>query len=79
MTRHKHSHDVGRGVKAVQHGKAQAIGPMVNARHPRKLKLAPINEKTPVGAANTDEGKAEKVLEGSDSASTITENGGFVK
>lgn len=31
------------------------------------------------GATNTEQLKAEKVLEGSDSASTITENGGVVK
>ncbi len=37
------------------------------------------NEKTPAGATNTGEGKAEKVLTGSVSASTITENGGNVK
>ena len=36
-------------------------------------------EKTAPSAANTESGKAEKVLEGSDSTSTITENGGFVK
>lgn len=31
------------------------------------------------GAANTEQLKAEKVLTGSDSASIINENGGFVK
>lgn len=36
-------------------------------------------EKTAPSAANTEDGRVEKVLEGSDSASTITENGGFVK
>lgn len=37
------------------------------------------DKKTPAGASDTDEGEAEKVLTGSDSASTINENGGFVK
>lgn len=32
------------------------------------------DKNTPAGAANTDEGKVEKVLEGSDSASIITQN-----
>ena len=31
------------------------------------------------GATNTTDGKAEKVLEDSDSASTINQNGGLVK
>jgi len=36
-------------------------------------------KKTAQGAANTPDGKLEKVLIGSDSTSMITENGGFVK
>lgn len=56
---------------------------LLNAENRRKMD-AYIGEllaeqKTPAGAANTDEGKAEQVLTGSDSASTINENGGFVK
>jgi len=35
--------------------------------------------KTARGATNTTDGKAEKVLGGPNSASNITENGGFVK
>ena len=37
MTKHKHTHDVGRGIKAVQHGGQQRIGPMTNARHPPRV------------------------------------------
>lgn len=39
-------HDVGRGKKAIQHGQRQAIGPMLNTRHPRKFKLEPLAEKS---------------------------------
>ena len=52
----KHTHDVGRGMKAVQHGGQQHIGPMSNARHPRKLKLSPIEKKPAPSAANTEGG-----------------------
>lgn len=55
MTKHKHSHDVGRGVKAVQHGSAQSIGPLVNPHHPRKLKLAPMDKKELPGATHTEQ------------------------
>lgn len=57
MTKHKHNRDIGRGVKALQHGSAQAIGPLFNVRHPRKLKLAPMDKKTAPSAANTESGK----------------------
>lgn len=57
MTKHKYTHDVGRGKKAVQHGSAQAIGPLTNPRHPRKLKLVPVDKKTAPSAANTEDGK----------------------
>lgn len=36
-------------------------------------------KKTPASAANADEGKVEQSLPDTDSTSTITENGGFVK
>lgn len=65
MTKHKHTHDVGRGIKAVQHGGQQRIGPMTNVRHPRKLKLtqakshAPgiLDKKTALSAANAESGE----------------------
>ncbi len=71
MTKHKHTHDVGRGMKAVQHGGQQRIGPMTNARHPRKLKLtqaksqAPgiLDKKTAAGAPNTNDGRAEQTFD----------------
>ena len=47
MTKHRHSHDIGGGAKAVQHGRTQAIGPLLNVRHPKKFKRAPLDEKTP--------------------------------
>lgn len=45
------------------------IGPLVNARHPRKLKLAPVDKKTAPSAANAEDGRAEQTLTGPDSAS----------
>ena len=70
MTKHKSNRDIGRGVKAVQHGQAQAIGPMLNVRHPKKY--PPVMKKTAPSADDTESGKAEKVLTGSDSASNNT-------
>lgn len=43
-------HDVGRGKKVLQHGRAQAIGPLVNPHHPRKLKPALADKKTAPGS-----------------------------
>lgn len=55
MAKYKHAHDVGRGKKAVQHGKTQAIGPLFNVRHPKKY--PPLKKKTAPSAANTEDGK----------------------
>ena len=49
MTKHKHSHDIGGGAKAVQHGRTQAIGPLLNVRHPKKFKRVPL-DKSPAKA-----------------------------
>lgn len=32
----KQYRDIGRGLKALQHGRANAIGPLSNVRHPKK-------------------------------------------
>ena len=32
-------HNIGGGAKAVQHGRTQAIVPLLNVRHPKKFKL----------------------------------------
>lgn len=37
------------------YGSAEGFGPMLNARHPRKLKL--LDKKTAPSAANTEGGK----------------------
>ena len=67
MSKHKRIHNfTGRNYAKFAGFVASRYGPL-----PKK--------KSPAGAANTDEGKAEKVLTGSDSASIINENGGFVK
>ena len=69
MTKHKSNHDTRGAGKAPQHGAQQRIGPTRNTRHPRKFKL---DKKTAPGAADTDGGKADKVLEGSNSTSNDT-------
>lgn len=48
-------HDAGKGHKALVYGSAEGFGPMLNARHPRKLKL--LDKKTAPSAANTEGGK----------------------
>lgn len=50
-------HDTRKGRKALFYGSAQAIGPLTNPRHPRKLKLVPVDKKTAPSAANTEDGK----------------------
>lgn len=55
MPKHKADRDIGRGVKAVQHGQTQGIGPMFNVRHPKKC--PPLMKKTAPSAANTESGK----------------------
>ena len=55
MTKCRHRHDPGGGRKAVVYGSAEGIGPMLNPRHPRKLKL--LDKKTAPSAANTEDGK----------------------
>ena len=55
MTKRRHRHDPGGGRKAVVYGSAEGFGPMLNARHPRKLKL--LDKKTAPSAANTEGGK----------------------
>lgn len=57
MTKHKANRDIGRGLKAVQHGSANAIGPLANPRHPRKPKPVPLDKKTAPSASNTEDGK----------------------
>lgn len=57
MTKRRHRHDPGGGRKAVVYGSAEGFGPMLNARHPRKLKLAPMDKKTAPSASNTEDGK----------------------
>lgn len=54
MSKHKSHRDIGRGLKAVQHGQAQGIGPLFNVRHLKKFK--PLDKETAAGAANTDGG-----------------------
>lgn len=55
MTKRRHRHDPGGGRKALVYGSAEGFGPMLNARHPRKLKL--LDKKTAHGAPNTMDGK----------------------
>lgn len=59
MTRQFHS--IRKGIKALQHGSMNAIGPLANVRHPRKVKLTPTDKKTAPSTANTEDGKAENV------------------
>lgn len=67
MSKHKRIHNfTGRNYAKFVGFVASRYGPL-----PKK--------KTPASSAKADEGKAEKVQEGSDSASTITGNGGLVK
>lgn len=49
MTKRKRVHDAPSGLKAVQHGQTQAIGPLFNVRHPKK--------KTARSADTTTDGK----------------------
>lgn len=62
MSKRKHFHSIGSGKKMFQYAALDDAG------LPRRF---PPKKKTPAGAANADEGKAEKVQEGSDSASII--------
>lgn len=57
MSKHKSHRDIGRGLKAVQHGQAQGIGPLFNVRHPKKFK--PLDMETAAGVRSTDGGKAD--------------------
>ena len=54
MTKRRHRHAPGGGLKAVVYGSAEDFGPMLNARHPRKFKL---DKKTAQSADNTLSGK----------------------
>ena len=55
MTKHKHNPRY--GLNALRHGPHHSTGAMSNPRHPRKLKLAPMDKKTAPSAANTEDGK----------------------
>ena len=52
MTKRRHRHDIRKGRDALAYGRAEGFGPMLNARHPRKLKLEPLvkKETAPSGA-----------------------------
>lgn len=47
MTKHRHRHDIRKGRDALACGSAEGFGPMLNARHPRKFKLEPLDKRPP--------------------------------
>ena len=55
MTKRRHRHDPAGGRKALAYGRAEGFGPMLNARHPKKM--PPPMKKTAASACNTDSGK----------------------
>ena len=57
MSKHKHAHDIGRGVKAVRHGQRQAIGPLFNVRHPKKFKPVQLDKEAARSDDTTTDGK----------------------
>lgn len=57
MTKRRHRHDPAGGSKALAYGVAEGFGPMLNARHPRKFKLGPLDKKTAHAAADNVGGK----------------------
>lgn len=60
MTKRRHCHDPAGGRKALAYGSVEGFGPMLNARHPKKFKLAPPDKKTAPSAANTEDGKVDQ-------------------
>lgn len=57
MTKPRHRHDIRKGRDALACGSAEGFGPMLNARHPRKFKLEPLDKKAAPSAASTESGK----------------------
>lgn len=53
----RHFHDSGGGRKALTYGSIEGFGPMLNARHPRKIKPVPLTE--PTTTPNRDAGCSE--------------------
>lgn len=60
MAKHKYHHRMNSGKKALAYGRAEGFGPMLNVRHPRKVKPVLLDEKAPAGSADTDEGREKQ-------------------